>query len=78
MYHCRRFTAKLSDTAKSLIAVDFMEKFVQKNKETNGSRKNVTIVCSDVMELEIPDNRLVVSIGVVRTQAKLQIRTDNV
>lgn len=53
-----RFTGKLSDKAKSVISIDFTEMYVEKNKEVNGHRSNVTIWCMDVMNLDLPNDSL--------------------
>lgn len=44
-----RFTGPLADLAAHVTAVDFMDNLVEKNKETNGNRKNVELLCADVM-----------------------------
>ncbi|KAL4234230.1 hypothetical protein ACF0H5_005881 [Mactra antiquata] len=51
-----RFTSKLAESAKSIVAVDFMEKFIQKNKEENGHFSNVDFKCADVTKLELESN----------------------
>lgn len=50
-----RFTGDIAKTAKHVHAVDFMEAFIQKNKETNGSKyANTSFECADVMKLDMP------------------------
>nr|XP_039257954.1 phosphoethanolamine N-methyltransferase-like [Styela clava] len=53
-----RYTTKLAEKAKSVIAVDFMKNFIDKNKETNGHNKNIQFVCKNVLELELETNSL--------------------
>ena len=44
--------------AKHVHAVDFMEAFINKNKETNGGKySNTSFECADVMKLEIEPHR---------------------
>jgi len=50
-----RFTSELAKTAKSVIAVDFMENFTKKNREANGHMSNIKFLCADVMKMEIPE-----------------------
>lgn len=56
---CSRYTSHLLTKAKHVTAVDFMESFVQKNRENNGHYSNVSFIQADVTKLEIPKNRLV-------------------
>jgi len=46
-----RYTAKFCSQAKKVVAVDFMESFIQKNSENNKNYKNLTLICDDVMNL---------------------------
>ncbi|CAH1779771.1 unnamed protein product [Owenia fusiformis] len=48
-----RFTGEIAQKAKSIIAVDFMENFCEKNKEANGSYGNVEVLCADVTKLNL-------------------------
>ncbi|KAL3859677.1 hypothetical protein ACJMK2_009885 [Sinanodonta woodiana] len=50
-----RFTGKLAELGKEVVAVDFMEKFVEKNKEVNGHHNNITFMCADVTKLELEE-----------------------
>jgi phosphoethanolamine N-methyltransferase len=50
-----RFTGLLADRgARSIVAVDFMQKFVDKNRELNGHRANCSFLQADVTQLELP------------------------
>ncbi|ODM86524.1 Phosphomethylethanolamine N-methyltransferase [Orchesella cincta] len=51
-----RFTTELAKLAKKVTAVDFIESYVEKNREVNGHFKNVSFEAADVMELELTDN----------------------
>ena len=64
MYHFvfRRFTGVLAKTASHVTAVDFMEQFINKNKELHGHLDNVDFLQADVTKLELPKNRLVIQI----------------
>lgn len=54
---CSRYTSHLLTKAAHVTAVDFMESFVQKNRENNGHHSNVTIVQADVTKLDFPQHR---------------------
>ena len=56
-FHFRRFTSDLAKTAKKVIAVDFMESFMNKNREDNGHLGNIDFVVGDVTKLEQPEER---------------------
>ncbi|CAN4100295.1 unnamed protein product [Withania somnifera] len=43
-----RFTGDLAEKAGELVAVDFVEEVIKKNKSINGHRKNVKFMCADV------------------------------
>ncbi|KAM9833023.1 phosphoethanolamine methyltransferase isoform 1-T1 [Syngnathus typhle] len=51
-----RYTSHLLKQADHVTAVDFMESFVEKNRQINGHHKNVTFLQADVMKLELPSN----------------------
>lgn len=51
-----RFTTELASKAKSVVAVDFMEKFIEKNKETNSRFSNIDFKCADVTKLNLDNN----------------------
>jgi len=52
-----RYTSHLRTTADHVTAVDFMESFVEKNKELNGHHSNTVIMQADVTKLDFPQNR---------------------
>lgn len=56
-----RYTSHLLTKAKHVTAVDFMESFVEKNRQENGHHSNVTFVQADVTKLEVPQNRCVLT-----------------
>ena len=43
--------------ANSVMAIDFMQNFVDKNKELNGHRSNVTVQQADVTKFDLPTNK---------------------
>ncbi|XP_064611042.1 uncharacterized protein LOC135475181 isoform X2 [Liolophura sinensis] len=49
-----RYTGLLAEKCKSLVAVDFMEGFLKKNKELNCHHGNINYKCVDVTKLELP------------------------
>ncbi|XP_033625910.1 phosphoethanolamine N-methyltransferase-like isoform X2 [Asterias rubens] len=49
-----RFTGVLAEEADYVTAVDFMEKFIDKNKETHGNKNNVEFIHADVTALDFP------------------------
>ncbi|XP_077434010.1 phosphoethanolamine methyltransferase isoform X2 [Vanacampus margaritifer] len=51
-----RYTSHLLKQAAHVTAVDFMENFVEKNRQSNGHHKNVTVIQADVTKLELPSN----------------------
>uniref|UniRef100_A0A672Z467 phosphoethanolamine N-methyltransferase n=1 Tax=Sphaeramia orbicularis TaxID=375764 RepID=A0A672Z467_9TELE len=53
-----RYTKHLVTRAQHVIAVDFMENFVEKNRQDNGHHSNVTFLQADVTKLEIPENSI--------------------
>lgn len=57
IYSCRRFTSELASTAKSVVAVDFMEKFIERNKMNNARFSNIEYRCVDVTKLNLQNNR---------------------
>ncbi|XP_076449925.1 uncharacterized protein LOC143286185 isoform X2 [Babylonia areolata] len=46
-----RFTSEIAPKAKSVVAVDFMQDFIQKNEETNKHFGNIEFLCADVTHL---------------------------
>lgn len=55
----RRFTGQLAKSAKHVTAVDFMEKFVAKNKILNAEHPNIDFLCADVTKLDLPGDRYI-------------------
>lgn len=51
-----RFTKELAPTANSVIAVDFMEKFIDKNRAENGDFSNIDFRCIDVTKMRQEPN----------------------
>ncbi|XP_069112350.1 uncharacterized protein [Argopecten irradians] len=49
-----RFTKPLAQRARRVLAVDFVGKFIEKNKENNTSLTNIDYVVDDAMNLEVP------------------------
>ncbi|KAK7505822.1 hypothetical protein BaRGS_00003093 [Batillaria attramentaria] len=46
-----RFTSELAPKAESVVAVDFMQDFIDKNEKTNKHFGNIEFVCADVTQL---------------------------
>ncbi|XP_072423701.1 phosphoethanolamine methyltransferase, partial [Chiloscyllium punctatum] len=53
-----RFTGHLAKRAGHVTAVDFMERFVAKNRELNGHHVNVSFLQADITQLELPRNSI--------------------
>ncbi|KAJ8255283.1 hypothetical protein GJAV_G00203130 [Gymnothorax javanicus] len=51
-----RYTHHLAQHADHVTAVDFMEKFVEKNKQENGHHRNVSFIQADVTQLNFSKN----------------------
>merc|ERR1739848_73222 len=51
-----RFTTLLGEQAKSVHAVDFIQEFIDKNKEVNQHNKNITFDCLDARNADFPEN----------------------
>jgi len=51
-----RYTKKFCSQANKVVAVDFMESFIQKNRENNQNFENLTLICDDVMNLSFPED----------------------
>jgi phosphoethanolamine N-methyltransferase len=49
-----RFTTLLGERAKNVVAVDFMDNFIEENRKANEHLGNVQFVCSDAMSLDFP------------------------
>ena len=50
-----RFTSYFASKAKYVYAVDFSQKFIDQNKETNSNFDNISYQCSNVMELSFSE-----------------------
>jgi ubiquinone/menaquinone biosynthesis C-methylase UbiE len=53
----RRFTKTFAQLAKSVVAVDFMESFLEKNKQENGHYGTVEFLQKDATQLSFESNR---------------------
>mmetsp|Transcript_16946 Transcript_16946/g.42532 ORF Transcript_16946/g.42532 Transcript_16946/m.42532 type:complete len:492 (-) Transcript_16946:154-1629(-) len=51
-----RFTADLARTAKTVHAVDFIQRFTDANKVANAEHKNVSVECADATKAEYAEN----------------------
>lgn len=49
-----RYTSHLLTKAEHVTAVDFMERFVKKNREENGHHSNAAFIQADVTKLDVP------------------------
>lgn len=58
----RRFTKRFAQLAKSVVAVDFMESFLEKNREENGHFGTVEFLHKDATQLAFEPNRYFFSI----------------
>lgn len=61
MYPYSRYTRHLLARAAHVTAVDFMESFIEKNRQDNGHHSNATFIQADVTKLDVPRNRCVLS-----------------
>ena len=53
----RRYTGFLAQQCEYVQAVDFIKKFIEKNRELNSAaHPNADFVCGDVMSLEVEDD----------------------
>ncbi|XP_070574723.1 uncharacterized protein [Ptychodera flava] len=50
-----RFTGLLAEKASHVTAVDFMESFIRKNRETNRHHKNADFIQADVTKMDLPE-----------------------
>jgi phosphoethanolamine N-methyltransferase len=55
----RRFTKTFAQLAESVIAIDFMESFLEKNKEENSHYGTVEFLHQDATQLTFESNRYV-------------------
>jgi len=53
----RRFTKTFAQLTKSVVAVDFMESFLEKNRQENGHYGTVEFIQKDATQLEFEPNR---------------------
>ncbi len=51
-----RFTRHFVETAYRVVAVDFVEKFVEENRKANDGRENAEFVCADIRQLDFPED----------------------
>ncbi|KAG7518650.1 phosphoethanolamine N-methyltransferase 3-like isoform X2 [Solea senegalensis] len=51
-----RYTTHLLTKAAHVTAVDFMETFVEKNRQENGHHNNATFIQADVIKMDFPQN----------------------
>ncbi len=56
VFNKRRFTTVLAKKAAKVTAVDFIEKFVEKNREVNSNFNNIDFIHGDVTKLEFQKN----------------------
>lgn len=59
MFASSRYTKHLLTKAAHVTAVDFMERFIEKNRQKNGHHSNGTFLQADVTKLDVPQNRCV-------------------
>ena len=67
-----RFTTIFSRTARHVTSTDFIESFIEKNKERNAAAKNIKYVVSDAAHLQLPKR----SIDLVFTNWLMMYMTD--
>ncbi|KAM7417573.1 hypothetical protein PAMA_017285 [Pampus argenteus] len=53
-----RYTSHLLTEATHVTAVDFMESFVERNRQDNGHHSNATFIQADVTKLEVPKSSI--------------------
>ncbi|KAM4732463.1 phosphoethanolamine methyltransferase isoform 2-T3 [Anableps anableps] len=53
-----RYTSHLLTKAAHVTAVDFMQSFVEKNRQNNGHHSNVSFIQADVTKLDIPQQSI--------------------
>lgn len=51
-----RYTGVFCKKSKKVVAVDFMESFIAKNRKNNQDCDNLQLICDDVMNLRFADN----------------------
>jgi len=52
-----RFTRRLAERARHVTAVDFLQSYIEKNRQTNASLGNVDFLCMDVTKLKLEANQ---------------------
>ncbi|XP_060081824.1 uncharacterized protein LOC132561110 [Ylistrum balloti] len=68
-----RFTGSLAKTADHVLAVDFVDKFIKKNKEVNSMFTNIDYIVDDAMNIKLEPN----SVGFVFTNWLFMYLDDN-
>ena len=53
----RRFTVVLAQQAEHVVAVDFIERFIEKNRELNSHLNNIDFVHGDVTKLKFEEHQ---------------------
>lgn len=53
----RRYTGEFAKSAKSVLAVDFIESFIEKNKEDHAHLTNVSFEVNDAVHLRMKEQR---------------------
>ena len=53
-----RFTGDFAKRASHVLAVDFMDSLIAKNRETHGHLPNVGFACADATKLVLPPHAL--------------------
>jgi phosphoethanolamine N-methyltransferase len=56
-FYSSRFTNVLAKQAHHVTAVDFIEKFIDKNRDTNSNFRNIEFVHGDVTKLDFETNK---------------------
>ena len=51
IFHSSRFTKEIAKNAKSVIAVDFIEDFIEKNREENSHLGNIEFAVGDATKI---------------------------
>jgi phosphoethanolamine N-methyltransferase len=68
-----RFTTIFSQTARHVTSTDFIDSFIQKNKERNAAAKNIKYVVSDAAHLNLPAS----SVDIVFTNWLMMYMSDS-
>ncbi|KAK2142169.1 hypothetical protein LSH36_988g00035 [Paralvinella palmiformis] len=67
-----RFTGHLAKQAASVMAVDFMESFIEKNRQLNSHHGNIKFIQADVLKLDLPEK----SVDIIFTNWLLMYMSD--